>query len=40
MTTATPETDRSVGPIISVDDVTFGYGDLPVLEVETALVGV
>ncbi|OAQ51263.1 ABC transporter ATP-binding protein [Natrinema mahii] len=32
MTTATAKSERSVDPIVSVDDVTFGYGDLPVLE--------
>jgi zinc transport system ATP-binding protein len=32
MTTATTEEAALPGPLISVDDVTFGYGDVPVLE--------
>ena len=32
MTTATTERERSGDPLISVDDVTFGYGEIPVLE--------
>jgi zinc transport system ATP-binding protein len=32
MTTATTERERSRDPLISVDDVTFGYGEIPVLE--------
>lgn len=30
--TATMEKERSADPFISVDDVTFGYGEVPVLE--------
>jgi zinc transport system ATP-binding protein len=32
MTTATTETERSAEPLISVTDVAFGYGDVPVLD--------
>ena len=32
MTTATMERQQSGNPLISVDDVTFGYGEVPVLE--------
>jgi len=32
MTTATTERERSGDPLINVDDVTFGYGEIPVLE--------
>ncbi|EMA69242.1 metal ABC transporter ATP-binding protein [Halorubrum kocurii] len=32
MTTATTERQQSGDPLISVDDVTFGYGEVPVLE--------
>ena len=32
MMTATTERERPGGPLISVDDVTFGYGEIPVLE--------
>ena len=32
MTTATTKKERSADPLISVDDVTFGYGEIPVLE--------
>ncbi|MFO7832832.1 MAG: metal ABC transporter ATP-binding protein [Halohasta sp.] len=32
MTTATTKRQQSGDPLISVDDVTFGYGEVPVLE--------
>ena len=32
MTIATTEKERSADPLISVDDITFGYGEIPVLE--------
>ncbi|OYR84868.1 ABC transporter ATP-binding protein [Halorubrum ezzemoulense] len=32
MTTATMERQQSGNPLISVDDITFGYGEVPVLE--------
>ena len=32
MTTTTMERQQSGNPLISVDDVTFGYGEVPVLE--------
>lgn len=32
MTTATTEREGSEDHLISVDDVTFGYGEVPVLE--------
>jgi zinc transport system ATP-binding protein len=32
MTTGTTARERSSGTVVSVDDVTFGYGELPVLE--------
>jgi len=32
MTTGTTVRERSSGPIVSVDDVTFGYGEVPVLD--------
>ena len=32
MTTATTKKERSADPLISVDDVTFGHGEIPVLE--------
>ena len=32
MTTATTEKERVADPLISVDNITFGYGEIPVLE--------